>query len=290
MTHSYKLSLALEQALEKKEELARRLGHLTQHLRALEDYPIWVFGCQNEADARNRCAEIYGLLHYADDDMKPEESSKAYGVAGGDHELVRLAHDVNQCKEDFAVAMNDLRKTINPGNSRNQRGKALRQAVDKLRDPRFHYRQAIRKIKVIEDRPEKLRFTWLRTHDLHRMTREQAIEKLRKQIGDNGLMESHEYRVLASLPGGEVLAEVRPTNPDVHLHLHWGARGIQAIQVNMPVIFPSESGDEIPGFRPLMTPDEMGPKRKRNNRKIEDEPVLPGMNLYRYRSEHRMFA
>ncbi|WP_419602473.1 DNA replication terminus site-binding protein [Thiolapillus sp.] len=289
MTHCYEYSVALEHAQEQKEQLTTRLADLNRHLRTLDGYPVWVYGCRTDAEARDRCVEIYGSLHYADE-MKPEESMKVYGVVGGDQALIELAKDVNQSKDEFAAAMQELRRTINPGTSRNQRGRALRLALEKLRVPRFHYRQAIRKIKFLEDRPEKLRFTWLRTHDLHRITREQAIEKLRKQIGDNALQDSRDYRILASLASGEVLAEVRPTNLDVHLHLHWGTRGIQAMQVNMPVIFPSEKGGEIPCFRPLISPEEMGPKRKRNNRKIEDEPVLSGMNLYRYKSEHRTYV
>jgi hypothetical protein len=285
MVTTHQQVLAIENAKQQKEKLSLILRRFCNRIACQQEYAVWVFRSNTEDEARRNATKIFGLLHY-DDDMAPNETAQLYGLVGADMELIRLGHEVNQAKASFQEAMEKLRMTYLPDKpSAAQKKKALRKSIGLLQEPRFNYRQAIRRLKILDNTPRYLHFTWLRTHDVRRITREKAINAL-VQMGSTN---SPEYKLLASLSAGEVLAKINATPQDVHLNVcyHNGER--KAIRVNTPVIVPLGKGEAFPDFKPLIPLEEMPKKHHRAGRKTENTPIIAGSCFYRYLEEHRKY-
>ncbi|MEX1056082.1 MAG: DNA replication terminus site-binding protein [Natronospirillum sp.] len=151
---------------------------------------------------------------------------------------------------------------------------------------RLHLKQFSRTIPLLTERPEKISFNWYRSgRSIKRMTRNQVLEKLESY----GVDKPHiaiQYQKVASLPDNEPLAQVQDQAPLVRANLRYEGKRREAFNVAMPIFIPLEEhgGYSFPEIvPPTDKPPEGRSRARRSDQKLEDEPFVSTLRVYRYR-------
>ena len=232
--------------------LQLRLHELGRALQAESDRAGWLYGVGTGAAAREEAARAYRAIQHEDSQL-PQETHQAYGVIAASPSGAHIAREVNGAKDRMRSAVESLRLWfVSQQSPESGRAKdlALRQALGLVNVPRFHYRQAKRHIKILPRCPLQFGFTWLRTRDVHCITKADAQRRLGELLGLHGV--AAEMRRLGAVAEREKLVVVNLTRPKARMNILW-ERGVeggkpkrQAILATMPILIPMEPGESLP--------------------------------------------
>ncbi len=151
---------------------------------------------------------------------------------------------------------------------------------------RLHLKQFSRTLPLLDRRPDKISFTWYRSgRSIKRLTRDEVLAKLEKL----GVEQTHiaiQYRKLASLPSTELLAQVQDQAPLIRANVRYPEGDREAFNAAMPIFIPLETGGGY-SFPEIVPPPDRPPegrtRARRSDQKLEDEPFIPTLRVFRYR-------
>ena len=179
-------------------------------------------------------------------------------------------------------------------------GKAIKRPLDKvalaaLKHPRFHKRQALRELVVIDHPVSRATFFWAKLPKIQTIDKVEAIKRLSERLERNDSPELRlEWDRLQAVSDQERLAVVNKPHihPKVNLVLQT-VDGIQRISKRgvLPVLYLDQPGGIKPDIRAL--PDEPPPaghRLKRSDVKIETESYLPSLRIHRYLPPYRVLS
>jgi hypothetical protein len=237
--------------------------------------------------ARHRAAEAYAAIDYASDDL-PNESPVCLGVLAVPRHVIRLAEQVNAAKHQLKAACAPLhgRKVRVPvrstgGAARTEAIPAARAILRTLQRADLNLLAAYRRIPILEHRPAQIAFTRARTRSVYRVSRADLLDRLETSADPRAVEDR--ARVRACRDRWFALVKERYANVRANVRYEGlDARGRGRVQVaaELPLLYASGRGAQEPEIR--WPPAEVGFRREREGR-LEDEPYLAALTVYRYR-------
>lgn len=226
--------------------------------------------------ARLNARAMYAAIDYAPE-QSPNTVRRMAGVVCAPAEVLPALDGLNAAKQALKDSVAKL-----------PRGRWQRERASMSRAATLSLLQAYRRVRVLPDGAARVSFTW----DRHgasgrRLTVAQARELL-KAPGYHGPIsqarQNIERAALVDLPSTEVLLQRKPIapTPAANAWLTPDARPI-AFRVDMPVVVIAETPEQAPKIYDLEDFDPQAPARKtRSDRRVEDEPLIERLHLYRY--------
>lgn len=280
------------------QQLEVHLDILDARLCAEDGYPTWLWKQPDAKAGRRQAGQVIRAIDYQDG-QDAHHCRVAPGILGAAPETLAAARAVNHWKQRVRAALAPMAKrrivVQDP-----ETGKAVKRPLDKvalawLKHPRFHKRQALRELVVIDHPVSRATFFWAKLPKIQTIDKTEAIKRLRERL-ERG--ESPELRLewdrLQVVSDRERLAVVNEPHihPKVNLVLQT-VDGIKRIPKRgvLPVLYPDEPGAAGPDIRTL--PDEPPPaghRLKRSDVQIEAEPYLPSLRIHRYLPPYRVIA
>lgn len=286
------LSAAFLNAWPRFQELSEALRDAVVEEVAL---PCWVWRYGYGFTAREPAAEIY-VQHFFDDEQDPRETVILPGLVAAGDSTRRLAHALNAARKQLKDALSAMdRIQVRMTNPVTGRIRKERLGDLVLRDAglaRLHRIQVYRDVHVLERRPDNVSFVWARTRRVKRLSLQAVRERLMGMLDNPPQAElvREDLARLESLSRNEVLAFVEPMPCHARVNLAWRRPGeTQGFDRAMrsapiPLLYPAAAEDELPSLKPL-DPQRyaLRQRAKRRDLKIEDQPFLSTLSVYRYR-------
>ena len=153
---------------------------------------------------------------------------------------------------------------------------------------RVHLKQCWRAIPVAEAPLARVRLAWYASgRSIKRLTVQEAEQKLTK-LDTEAAHVRIQLRKLAGIPSAEPLAQVQRQAPLMRANLFYrepldDGRIRRAMNVALPLFVPSPDGRLPDHNLPPLAPPEQRTRARRRDEKLEDEPFLPSLRIYRYR-------
>jgi len=284
--------------LESFENLLATLNGFCTSLRQDAVLPFWVSRTEEEVrdglESRLKAVDLYQSLWY-EDSQDGRETLTCPGIIGASPETMVAARQCNDAKDAFKAAVLALKTLPKPEVNAlmldlHKRHETVAAAMKRMGAARLHLKQAYRRIPLLEQRPEKIGFTWSKQGRTIQRTRVPEARRLLQQRRETPQVQL-ELQRLASLPENEVLARVRRVCPHLRANLVFAGPGGQVnrrlMQTPLPILIPLQAGERLPEFVPI-APEPVGNLRlQRSDVRIEEDVFLPSIRAYRYRERYR---
>lgn len=241
---------------------------------------------------REKAIAVFNQLQYLDH-QAPREILVCAGFIGASHETLSLVTIVNECKERFKnsilalksakIAKTDptLTEKLEPLITRTYNSSIT---LKKMGLSRLHLKQCYRKIPILSNPPEKIRWTWANTRSIKKITVKEAHEMLRKKGKDMGI--ERQLQKLSYLPENAPLAIVQDLAPHLRANILFHVEKTpQRLMIKgpLPFFFPAETQTPFPDFK--APPAKSGRNENRSIRsdvKLDPHPFLPAIRAHRY--------
>jgi hypothetical protein len=290
-------TLAIAAALR---ELERRLDLLVLAL-SHESAPVSVEGARTDAEARRRVCDAWATIDYAPDDQA-NESPVCLGVIGGSAAVIDRAEAVNSAKNqlrEHCKAISHLRVRVPVKDGKGGRVvKSLplvRVILRELQRSDLSLLAAYRQIPILTGRVKRVAYTRARTRAVYRKDRA-AITLLLQ--GQDRPGTDDDLARLKRLPASEThLALVKEHYANVRANVWFHgldarSRGRVLVSAELPLLYPLGRSKEIPEIKYPPKEKEGAeegarPEPRQRIGKLEAEPCLATLPVYRYRPRHR---
>ncbi|MDI5932706.1 DNA replication terminus site-binding protein [Halomonas kalidii] len=250
----------------------------------------WAFGAEPASEPWLRRA----LLDFWYHDGQDGRATRAHVglVAAGEALLARVA-EANAAKAAFAALLAQIREQVpalipeiktvlpfrHPALHDHLRGRGL---------ARLHLKQCWRAIPVAEAPVARVRLAWYSSgRSIKRLSVREAEQKLLKLDAEAPHVRI-QLRKLAGIPDGEPLAQVQRQAPLMRANLFFrepleDGRSRRALNVALPLFVPSPDGRLPDHNLPPPKPPEKRTRARRSDERLEDDPFLPSLRVFRYR-------
>ncbi|GHE19747.1 DNA replication terminus site-binding protein [Halomonas urumqiensis] len=287
----YRLLAELEAAFD---ALIEQSEALAAHYRNAPS-ACWIFGQPEpvEADAGAEWLRRAMLDFWYADGQDGRATRAHVGLVAADASLMERVAATNQAKANFAALLATIR----------QQAPALipeAKAVLPFRHPalhdhlrgqglaRLHLKQCWRAIPVAEAPVARVRLAWYSSGRSIKRLSVAEVEKRLLALNTDAPHVRIQLRKLAGIPSAEPLAQVQRQAPLMRANLFYrepldDGRTRRAMNVALPLFAPSEDGRLPHHNLPPLAPPETRIRARRRDEKLEDEPFLPSLRVYRYR-------
>lgn len=209
--------------------------------------------------------------------------------------IVDYAHALNRTKDDFQKAVTHFKQCVVPKGTKTKITRLMDQvlAQEGERDPHLaaqfkalglsaiHLIWSYRKVHVLPKQLISIRWTWMKKHkEITRITLDQAFEMAAK-LEDPYTRDSIEKQLSKENPN-HPLAYIKPIKPQLRANLVWKEDGEK---MRKTIITPTVLLSQDPSLPIIKWPvdPEVAPKREaRSDKKIEEDPIILALHLYRY--------
>lgn len=262
--------------------------------------PAWVSRTEMELvenlDMRLKAIQLYRALWY-EDSQDGRETLTCPGIVGVSLETLTAAHVCNAAKDEFKATVLAL-KGLNRAEMNDamadlhRRWETVAVAMRRMGAARLNLKQAYRHIPLLERRPLKIGFTWSKQGRVIQRTSVAEARRLLEQRVETPQVRL-ELRRLAEIGGDEPLARVRGVCPHlraniVFAELERGCVSRRLMQTPLPILVPLRRDERLPEFVAVALEPPLNPRLRRADVRIEDEPFLPSIRVYRYREPYRV--
>lgn len=283
------LQVALADALS---TLVARLDALDRRLIAEAGYPQWVWHAPGKLPARDQARAVLRAIEYIDH-QDPHETRICPALLGASDETLRAARAVNATKIELEAALRAIDPVLqvrrDPKTGVEITERLLKVALAEIGYKRFHRRQALRKIVVLDRRPNKVSYTWAQLPKIERTDRETVRAQLQRMFEEGGatLRLVEDLERIEALPAATPLALVRPPHIHPRANLVYGVRGHSTraqCRAVLPILYPAAYGEPLPALRALPDDPPIAPTRaRRASVQVADTPYLMTLPVHRYR-------
>lgn len=279
--------------------LHRLEGCFDEVLIALEQVSAQFAAGSGNAWALHDPAPNADWLHTALLDMwhEPEQDGREtrnyVGLIAADETLIRAVTRANAAKNAFSDCLQAIKQQapalLSDSRSRLPRRHPQVEAVlERHGLARLHLKQCWRHLPVAESPVARVRFAWYSSgRSIKRLSVRDAEKKL-LALDSEAAHVRIQLRQLAGIPDTEPLAQVQPQAPLMRANLFFtepleDGHTRRALNAAMPIFIPSEDGRLPHTNLPPLTPPEKRTRARRRDEKLESEPFLPSLRIYRYR-------
>ncbi|RKR06374.1 DNA replication terminus site binding protein [Kushneria sinocarnis] len=218
------------------------------------------------------------------------------GLVVADAVMLEEVARINRCKDHFAALLEQIRRDHPAMVPEIKATLPFRHPVlhDHLRGEglaRLHLKQCWRHIPVAEAPVARVRMAWYSSgRSIKRLTVSEVEEKL-SRLNNEAAHVRIQWQKLAGLPSGEILAQVQQQAPLMRANLFYrepleDGRTRRALNVPLPVFLPAEDNRLPQVNQPPEHPPEKRTRALRGDAKLESEPFIPSLRVYRYRQRN----
>lgn len=255
----------------------------------------WIFG-EPEPVAPERAADWLrqALLDVWYQDGQDGRATRAHiGLVAAAESVMEAVAATNAAKAEFAALLARIKAqepaliaeakallpSRHPALNEHLRGRGL---------ARVHLKQCWRAIPTAEAPVARVRLAWYASgRSIKRLTVREAEQKLLK-LDTEAAHVRIQLRKLAGLPSAEPLAQVQRQAPLMRANLFYrepleDGRTRRAMNVALPLFVPAADGRLPDHNLPPLQPPEQRTRARRRDEKLEDDPFLPSLRVYRYR-------
>ena len=257
--------------------------------------PAWVSRTEADLaenlDMRFKAVQVYRALWY-EDSQDGRETLTCPGIVGASSVTLAAARACNMAKDDFKAAVLAI-KALGRVETRgamvdlHRRWETVAEAMRCMGAARLNLKQAYRHIPLLERRPLKIGFTWSKQGRVIQRTSVAAARRLLEQRVETPQIRL-EIQRLAEISDDELLARVRSVCPHLRANIVFadlGGSGVsrRLMQAPLPILVPLQINDQLPDFVAVALEPPAGPRLRRADVRIKDEPFLPSIRVHRYR-------
>ncbi|MDH5232661.1 MAG: hypothetical protein OEY38_21590 [Gammaproteobacteria bacterium] len=273
------------------ERLNSAIIALQDSVRTDKNYPAWMYGYEDNSDARSLAIRALGE-YFAADHLSPNETLSFYGAIGASNKTLDLIPNVNLLKTEFKQAMMPFSKgqvrepdPDNPGQTINV--PLARVILRDLKLGRLVQRQLTRQIVHLPDTPRRIGFTFSATNSITRISVDEARNRLIR-LGDDPNIKRHLAK-LDKVSQDEVFAVVIPCTEHARQNIVFAQQidykdkeDVLRIQTKtqLPLFYPCVAGKDGPIIKPGT------PKEQKSNgpggKEIMKQPFLKPIHAHRY--------
>ena len=262
--------------------------------------PVWVSRTdaelQDSLDMRLKAIQLYRALWY-EGSGDGRETLTCPGIVGASAETLVAAQACNTAKDAFKSAVLALKQLGRVEEKAaiahlHRRQELIASAMRQMGATRLNLKQAYRHIPLLMERPLKIGFTWSRQGRVIQRIKPAEARRLLVQRVKTPQIDV-ELQHVAQLNEQEVLAQVRSVCPHLRANLVFAVDGSSSVrrrlmQTPLPVLVPLLLDQSLPEFVPVASEPPVSLRLRRADVRIEDEPFLPSVRVYRYRVPYRL--
>lgn len=278
------------------QSLLDRLDNLCIAVRQDNALPAWVSRTEAELaenlDMRFKAVQLYRALWY-EDSRDGRETWTCPGIVGASPATLDAALACNIAKDEFKASVLALKILGRAGISGamadlHRRWETVAEAMRRMGAARLNLKQAYRHIPLLEQCPLKVGFTWSKQGRVIQRTSVATARRLLEQRVETPQIRL-ELQRLAEVGDNEPLVYVRAVCPHLRANIVFAESGHAGVtrrlmQTPLPVLVPLNLGERLPEFVGVMSDPPRHFRMRRMDVQIEDEPFLPSIRVYRYRS------
>ncbi|WP_110649211.1 DNA replication terminus site-binding protein [Salinicola peritrichatus] len=253
--------------------------------------PTWALGDVN-VDAHWLRRALTDFWYQDGQDGRETRNYIALIVAGP--ELMEQVHAVNASKASFAAILKHIRESAPKLIPEIKAVLPFRHPVlhDHLRGQglaRLHLKQCWRQLPVADAPLSRVRLAWYTSgRSIKRLSVREAEDKL-KRMDQAAPHIRIQLRKLADVPDGEPLAQIQQQAPVMRANLFFrealeDGRMRRAMNLPLPLFIPDPTLRLPHRNDPPIRPPATRTRAKRSDQRLEDEPFLPSLRVYRYRN------
>lgn len=230
-------------------------------------------------------AELITAIRYRED-QHAKSTLRASGLIGVSPSTFDQIQEVNRLKSDFKDAV----KTV-PTRQRRMLNRHF---------PGLSRLQAYRELVALNGQPDGVHFFWASNKTgSSRKTVEQLREELKNEKDavpstDSTMINAIQFDLdqLAHLPDNEYLSKRRAIRVHPQGNIWVDGRIARQEDAYLPIFYVVDPSKPEPEVTSMPNSDESGARIRsaRSDRKVEDQPLLERIHVYRYLPAHRTFA
>ncbi|WP_311949020.1 DNA replication terminus site-binding protein [Halomonas piscis] len=256
---------------------------------------IWALN-DAAADAGWLEAALFDMWHTPGQDGR--QTRNYVGLVAADEALLAAVTRANAAKIAFSECLQAIKQQapalLSEGRERlPRRHPGVEKVLEQNGLARLHLKQCWRHLPVAEAPVSRVRFAWYSSgRSIKRLSVQEAEQKLLALDSDAPHVRI-QLRRLAGIPSSEPLAQVQPQAPLMRANLFFtepvftptapDGHSRRALNVAMPIFVPAPEGRLPHTNRPPAAPPEKRTRARRRDEKLEHEPFLPSLRVYRYR-------
>lgn len=281
------------------ETMLTRLDAFCVEVRQDDILPVWVPRTEMELmenqNMRFKAIQVYRALWY-EESQDGRETLTCPGIVGASLETLASARACNIAKDEFKAAVLALkslgREKMNGAMiDLHRRWETVATAMRRLGAARLNLKQAYRHIPLLNRCPLKIGFTWSKQGRVIQRTSVAEARRLLEQRVETPQVQLDLQRLI-EISSDEPLARVRGVCPHlraniVFAELEQADVSRRLMQAPLPILVPLQRGERLPEFVAVTPEPPLNPRLRRADVRIEDEPFLPSIRIYRYRKPYR---
>jgi hypothetical protein len=249
-----------------------------------------VQGSTSSASAIRKVCAAYSTIDYEMDD-EVNQSPVCLGVVGVNADTIRGAEAVNHAKAEFKAICTPLqgirvRIPVKGESSPTKAIPAIRVILRNIQRSDLNLLAAYRKIPILGAPPKSVTYSRANTRAVYRKTADEIAEMLDNLTSPAAIADRER---LADLDRNVThLAWVKDHYQNIRANVLYArldskGRGRVQVSAELPLLYPLARHKEMPDVRFPEDDDSRTPKRTRES-KLEPEPFLRSLPVYRYRS------
>lgn len=260
--------------------------------------PVW-FKTPIELNIKSSCARtqisnFLGQLEYLDE-QDPRGILLGPGIIAANPNTIATVERLNTAKLNFKQAMLGLKHAKISLSSNilteqlesflKSRPEKVSSTLNRLGLARLHLKQCYRQIPILDAKPSKVSWTWANTKAITKISKSEAIEKLKRQRANQEII-NLQLQKLARISDNEMLAIVQELAPHLRSNIvftHNTTTKRIMLKGAMPIFYPYDNDNNLPKFKPPGDKKQGNGRNLRKDVKLEDKPFLPSIHAFRYK-------
>ena len=261
-------------------------------LDSYETSPMAMWSHTSNADYNWLARVLFDLWYH--DGQKGNQSRQHVGLVGATQAQLERVAAVNLAKHHFESVMASMKSEDRSAQRAVREG--LEEVAGDRRDllgytglGRLHLKQTWRQLPTVETRCRLVSFSW---YVSGRSIYRRSVADVEKLLADLHNDSSTHIRIqrerLASLPSSEPLAQVQRQAPIMRANTVYETptatlKTRRMFSISMPLFVPLEAGELLPEITaPETSPPTERVRPIRSDVRLESEPFLPSLHIYRY--------
>lgn len=244
-----------------------------------EEPPFWAF----EDASRETVASFITDLEYRDDKAEGGSTTSLPAAIPLHEKLCRHVELANEFRTELVEFLREMDKQYTDG------GLSLsKYLMEKVQLRRLNRKAVARQYLVLDRMPQSISFMWSKSTTTQKLARDQAVAVVNRRINseidkNTLLLLIEEKEQLLKLPDDEILARVYTPTPQPKVNIIIDNERMPVKTAHLPLFYPAEPNEPLPVIIPPGPQFAERPRLKRNDTRLESEPLCPLTRIYRYK-------
>ena len=233
--------------------------------------------------SRETVASFITDLEYRDDEAEGGSTTSLPAVIPLQERLCRHVHSANAYRTELVEFLRKMDKQYTDG------GLPLsKYLMEKVQLGRLNRKAVARQYQVLETKPQSISFMWSKSTTTQKLARDKAVAVVNRRINNETdkntlLLLIEEKERLLKLSEDEILARVYTPTPQPKVNTIINEERLPVKTAHLPLFYPANPDESLPVIIPPGPQYAERPRLKRNDTRLESDPLCPLTRIYRYK-------